>query len=108
MGLLLLCTLRGIAHRRWHGEVPRRRLSIHRLDQLHAPLLADRTHSPWFPRSPLRWLGGRSLLLDKRLQGVPEQRAALGEFRLAHPVGQETKVAQPVEAVRRHVQHQPP
>jgi hypothetical protein len=39
---------------------------------------------------------------------VPEQRAALGEFRLAHPVGQEAEVAQPVEAVRRHVEHQPP
>jgi hypothetical protein len=37
---------------------------------------------------------------------VPQQSAALRELLLPHAVGQEAKVAQPVEAVRRDVQHQ--
>ena len=39
---------------------------------------------------------------------MPQQRAALREFLLAHPVGQEAEVPHPVEPVRRDVQHQPP
>jgi hypothetical protein len=39
---------------------------------------------------------------------VPQQRAALREFRLPHAVGQEAEVPQPVEPVRRDVEHQPP
>jgi hypothetical protein len=38
---------------------------------------------------------------------MPQQRAALGEFRLPHAVGQEAEVPQPVEPVWRHVEHQP-
>ena len=39
---------------------------------------------------------------------MPQQRAALREFLLPHAVGQEAEVPQPVEAVRRDVEHQPP
>ena len=39
---------------------------------------------------------------------MPQQRAALGEFCLPDPVGQEAEVPQPVEPVGRDVEHQPP
>ena len=39
---------------------------------------------------------------------MPQQRAALRELRLPHPVGQEAEVPHPVEPVRRDVQHQTP
>jgi hypothetical protein len=39
---------------------------------------------------------------------MPQQRAALCEFVLPHPVGQEAEVPQPVEPVWRDVEHQPP
>ncbi len=39
---------------------------------------------------------------------MPQQRAALREFLLPHTVGQEAEVPQPVEAVRRDVEHQTP
>jgi hypothetical protein len=39
---------------------------------------------------------------------LPQQRAALGELLLAHPVRQEAEVPYPVETVRGDVEHQPP
>jgi hypothetical protein len=39
---------------------------------------------------------------------MPQQRAALCEFFLPYPVGQEAEVPQPVEPVWRDVEHQPP
>ena len=79
------------------------------LYQLHAPVLADRTHAPLAPPLPPR-VACRSTgrLPGTGWRGVPQQRAALGEFLLAHPVGQEAEVPQPVEAVRGDVQHQAP
>jgi len=38
---------------------------------------------------------------------VPQEQAALREFRLAHPVRQEAEVPQPMETARGHMPHQP-
>jgi len=39
---------------------------------------------------------------------VPQERAALREFLLAHTIRQEAEVPQPVETTRRDMEHQPP
>jgi len=40
------------------------------------------------------------------LTDLPQQRATLREFLLAHTIRQKAEVPQPVKAVRRDVQHQ--
>src|SRR5207253_245737 len=50
----------------------------------------------------------RGPFLDTGAGGMPQQRAALCEFLLPYAVGQEAEVPQPVEAMWRDVEHQPP
>ena len=69
------------------------------------PMLTDRTQGAWLTRGHLTV---HRHFLNQGTRGVPQEGAALREFRLAHPVGQEAEVAQPLEAVRRDVEHQPP
>ena len=71
-------------------------------------MLTDRTLSPWLTRGCLGRLESSRRCLGQGVRGVPQQGAALREFRLAHAVGQEAEVSQPVEAMRGHMQHQPP
>ena len=72
------------------------------------PVLTERTQGAWLTRGHHGRLTVHSRFPDQGTRGVPQQSAALHEFRLAHPVGQEAEVAQPMEAVRRDMQHQPP
>ena len=71
-------------------------------------MLAHRTYRPWLPRGYLGRLGGGGLGTGLGAGGVPQEGAALREFRLPHSVGQEAAVPQPVEATRRDVEPQPP
>src|SRR5262245_14438379 len=71
-------------------------------------MLAHWTYRPWLPCGYLGRCGGGGLVTGLGLGGVPQEDAALREFRLPHPVGQEAEVPQPVEATRWDVEHQPP
>jgi hypothetical protein len=68
-------------------------------------VLTDRTQGAWRTRGHLTV---HRHFLSQGTRGVPQEGTALREFRLAHPVGQEAEVAQPLEAVRWDVEHQPP
>ena len=108
-GVCCACLLLGrVQSRRGHRQVPRPRLSIQRLDQLPTAVLTDRTLGAWLTRWCLGRLAVHEGFPGQGARGVPQERAALGQFRLAHPVGQEAKVAQSVEAARRHVEHETP
>ena len=73
---------------------------------MHAPLLADRTPGAWLPRGHRGRLTVYSGFLGMGLTDLPQQRATLREFLLAHTIRQKAEVPQPVKAVRRDVQHQ--
>lgn len=70
-------------------------------------MLADWTHIPGFCPWDLERLEVRGGW-GPGWRRVPQPRAALRELCLAYLVGQEAEMAQPMEAVRRDVQHQPP
>jgi len=71
-------------------------------------VLTDRTLGTWLTR----WFLGRLEIsrrcLGQGVRGVPQQRAALREFRLPHAVGQEAEMPYPLEAARWDMEHQPP
>jgi len=71
-------------------------------------MLADGTHGPRLRRCHRGGLAVQvhGLYPDRGAQGLPEESAALDQFLLAHPVGQEAEVPQPVEPRRGHVQQQ--
>jgi hypothetical protein len=70
------------------------------------PVLADRTHTPWLCRCHRGWPAVHRLLLGTGEHGVPQQRATLGEFLLAHAIRQEAEMPYPLEAAWGDVQHQ--
>ena len=97
-----------VQSRRGHREVPHCWLSIHRFDQLHAPVAADWAHGPRLPCGPLRWREDEVHSLSPGIwwRDLSQQDATLRELCLAHQVGQEAEVAEPVEAVRWDMEHQ--
>ena len=69
-------------------------------------MLTDWTRGSWHTRWPLGHRAVHGLYPSQGLRGVSQQRTALCEFFLAHPIRQKAEVPYPVEAVRRDVQHQ--
>jgi hypothetical protein len=103
-----LPSLRRVQSRGGHREVPHPWLSIPRVEQLPASMVANWTHGPWLPRAPRGWRAVQvhSLSWGMASRGLPQEGPALRQLLRAHPVGQEATVAPPVKAVRRDVQPQ--
>ncbi len=106
--LLYRVSLRGVQSGHGACEVPHCRLTIQCLHELHIPVLTDWTPGAWLTHGHFGCRQVRALFLDTGLGGMPQQRAAVGEFRLPHAVGQEAEVPHSVEPMWRHVEHQPP
>ena len=71
-------------------------------------MLTDRTPGAWLLGCYRGRVAVHSLVMHLGWGSVPQQRAALREFLLPHAVGQEAEVPQPMEPMRRDVEHEPP